>query len=189
MVNVPSLQWREWTPSIDPSGYRTSSDSGELTAAGYVKDLSTSAGETAVFDALNISTSGQISNTKMMTAYVENWGDASGIYNMKVYLSSTDGFTDGTYRFLYNTGRHWWAEKQRLDENDDDMPTSQPATTNFLSTLGSGVLNKVDALSVPDSQVTEYLWMAVYVDVDVSVGSKGGPGTNDFRVRMVYDFS
>jgi len=54
MVNVPIIRWREWTPGIDPAGFRISTNTGDLASAGYVKDLGTSAGQTAIFNNLNI---------------------------------------------------------------------------------------------------------------------------------------
>lgn len=187
MVNIPTLTWREWTPSIDPSGYRISSNVGDLATAGFIKKLGTSAGQTAIFDDLDITNSGQVSSTKLLTAYVSDWGDASGIWNMKFYLSSISAFTDGTYRFLYNIDQHYFNGKQKLDENDNDLPTTEPSSANLFSTLGSGVL--ADTGFDDESQCTEYIWISTLINTDVPVGTYSGPGANSFRYTIKFDFS
>lgn len=187
MVNVPIITWREWTPTIDPSGFRISDNAGDLATAGYIKDLGITAGKTAIFDNIDITNSGQISSTKLLTAHVDDWGDASGIWNLKFYLSSNSAFTAGTYRFLYDINQHLFNGKTQLDENDNDLPTSEPTNPNIVSTLGSGVL--VDTGFNDETQCSEYVWIALYIGQDVTVDTYGGPGSNTFRYRLKYDFS
>lgn len=189
MVLAPSIEWREFDPTIDPSGHRVESLS--LGQWGFQGVKNTSDGGTMVFSALNTSISGQISDTKVVTAYVSNWNDASGITNMKAYLSSISAFDNGTYRFLYTIQRHFYTQSGvPLNETDGDFPTVLPASQNILSTLGSGFLKNTAGVVTPDeNQVTEYLYLAVFADTNVLPGVYGSPGGGGFRVRLLYDFS
>lgn len=189
MVNAPTVVWREWDIAIDPSGHRVESLS--LEQWGFQGVKNTSDGGTLVFSALNTSISGQISDTKVVTAHVTNWNDASGITNMKTYLSSISAFDNGTYRFLYAIQRHFYTQSGvPINETNDDFPTALPASQNILSTLGSGFLKNTAGVATPDeNQVTEYLYLAVFADTDMSNKTYGGPGAGSFRYRLIYDFS
>ncbi len=189
MVNAPTVVWREWDIAIDPSGHRVESLS--LGQWGFQGVKNTSNGGTLVFSALNTSISGQISDTKVVTAHVTNWNDASGITNIKTYLSSISDFTEGTYRFLYAIQRHFYTQSGvPLNETDSDFPIALPASQNILSTLGSGFLAQTAGIATPDeNQVTEYLYLSVFADTDVPPGTYGGPGGGGFRVRLLFDFS
>lgn len=189
MVSAPTIEWREWDVDVDPSGHRVESLS--VGQWGFQGVKGTSNGGTLIFGSLNTSVSGQISDTKVLTAHVTNWGDASGITNMKVFLNSISAFDNGNYRFLYAIQRHFWTQSGvPLNETDDDFPTSQPASQNILSTLGSGFLKNTAGVTTPDeNQATEYLYLAVFCDTDVPNGSYGGPSANSFRYRLKFDFS
>jgi hypothetical protein len=186
MVNVPNVEWREWTTTIDPSGIRISDDTATLNASGFQGVRSTIAGETLVFDPVNIAVTGQITETRILTARVESWGDASGIFNMKFYLKSINHFGVGNYRFLYNISTHF-ASGLELDLTDDDILTSIPNTQNLFSTLESGSL--VNTGFYDESQVTQYVYLATWINTDVPVGTYGGAGSAGFRYRLLYDFS
>ncbi len=189
MVLAPNIEWREFNPSIDPSGHRVESLS--IDQWGFQGVKNTSDGGTLIFGSLNTSISGQISDTKVVTAHVTNWGDSSGLTNMKTYLSSISAFDNGTYRFLYAIHRNFWTQSGvALSEIDSDFPTAIPASQNILSTLGSGFLKNTAGVATPDeNQVTEYLYLAVFANTDMLPGTYGGPGGGGFRVRLLYDFS
>jgi len=188
MVNAPTIQWREWDVDIDPSGHRVTASVGQW---GYQGAKNTSNGGTLIFSSLNTSVSGQISDTKVVTAHVTNWGDGSGLTNLKTYLSSISDFGTGTVRFLYAIHRNFWTQSGvALNETDSDFPTALPASQNILSTLGSGFLKNTAGVATPDeNQVTEYLYLAVFADTNVPPSTFGGPGGGGFRVRLLYDFS
>lgn len=185
MVSVPVVEIRQWTPSIDPSGYRISDNAGDLATAGYVKSLTTAGDGALLFGSVNTSVSGQVTPTKMLTAHVDSWGDASGILNMKFFLTSVSDFTTGEARNLYRMERHWH-DSLALTEADASLPTSAPSTTNLVSTLGSGVL--ADTSFADESQCTQYIWVAMYIHTDVPVGTYGGPGGGGLRYRLLFDF-
>ena len=186
MVNVPSIEWREWTVDTDPSGIRISDDTITLNASGFQGVRSTSAGETLEYDPANIVVSGQVTETHVLAAHVESWGDASGIFNMKCFVSNIEHFGVGTYRFLYAIHQHWH-DSLALYTDSDDMPTSEPTDPNMFSTIGSGSLSNTGWYD--ESQVTQYLYIALYVGTDVPVGTYGGAGTAGLRYRLMYDFS
>ena len=186
MVNVPTVEWREWTTDQDPSGIRISDDAGTLEASGFQGVRSTSVGETLEYDPANIAISGQVTETHVLTAHVESWGDASGVFNMKVFVSDIGHFGVGTYRFLYDIQQHW-QDSLTLSTDSSDMPTSAPSSPNMLSTLGSGALANTGWYD--ESQVTQYLYLALYIGTNVPVGTKGGAGTAGLRYRLMYDFS
>lgn len=189
MVSAPTVEWREWDVDIDPSGHRVQSLSVGQWGFQGVKNISD--GGTLVFSSLNTSISGQISDTKVVTAHVTNWGNGSGMTNMRTYLSSISDFNNGTYRFLYNILRHFYTQSGvPLNETDSDFSTVLPASQNMLSTLGSGFLKNTAGVATPDeNQVTEYLYLAVFADTDIINGTYGGPGGGGFRYRLMFDFS
>lgn len=186
MVNVPIIRIREWETTKNPSGIRISDDTDTLEASGFLGERSTSAGETLVYNAVNTTVSGLVSDTKLIVGDVQTWGDASGIANLSFYLTSINHFDEGNYRFLYDFNRHW-SSGLSLNEYASDLPTSQPGVQNLFSTLGSGVLQ--DTGYYDETQVTEYIYLAAFIDSDVPFGTYGGPGTGGFRYRLLFDFS
>jgi hypothetical protein len=186
MVNVPTVEWREWTTTIDPSGIRISDDTTTLDASGFLGNRSTIAGETLVFDPVNIAVSGQTSDTKVLTAYITNWGDGSGISNMKFFLTSVSDFGVGDYRFLYSIRTHW-ASGLELNETDSELPITIPTSQNILSTFGSGTVQNTGYYD--ESQVLQYVYLSMFIGVDVPVGVYGSAGGGGFRMRLLYEFS
>jgi len=186
MVNVPTMVWREWDTEIDPSGIRISDDTTTLTASGFQGVRSTTAGETLIYDPVNIAVSGQLTDTKLLTTYVSSWGDASGVFNMKFYLTSIAHFGAGTYRFLYDIRTHF-ASGLALDQTALDLSTTLPSTQNLLTTLGSGALANTGFYD--ESQVSQYVYLSLWINNDVPVGTYGGAGTGGLRYRVRFDFS
>jgi len=186
MVNVPIVEIREWETTSNPSGIRISDDTDTLNASGFLGSRGTAAGDTLIYQPLNTTVSGQVSDTKMLVGHVESWGDASGISNMSLFMSSLSHFNAGNYRFLYRFATHWVSGLQ-LTENDSDLPTSQPGSQTVFSTLGSGILK--DTGYYDETQATQYMYVATFIDSDVPIGTYGGPGTGGFRYRFLFDFS
>lgn len=186
MVNVPVIEIREWETTKNPSGIRISDDTNTLEASGFLGKRGTAAGETLIYQPLNTTISGQVSDTKLLVGHVETWGDASGISNLSFYMGALEHFDAGNYRFLYQFQTHW-ASGLQLNELDADLPTSQPGVQNVFSTLGSGILKNTGYYD--ETQVTQYIYVATFIDSDVPVGTYGGPGTGGFRYRLLFDFS
>lgn len=176
MVTTPTTQFLEFDATVDPSGSRNLLGSAE-------KELDTSANGFLDFGNSNVSTSGIVSATKLVVFRADSMGDASGIYNMRFFLSSGAAFTAGTYRFLHKIDTHYQGTNFVLLTTDDDIPTTVPVQ-NILST------QELPAISgITDLDVSQYIYLAVFTDVDVPFGTYGGGGVGSFRYRMQYDFS
>jgi hypothetical protein len=186
MVNVPDVQWIEQDPTIDPSGSRDIASG----AAGFLKLLGTAAAEELNFGTINTTGSGAITDTKAIYARVDDFGDASGVFNMRFFLINTSAWGAGTYRFLEQKNLHF-QPGLTLTPAAKDTPTTVPTTTNLSGTiqqpqwsLGSPWLS-----GVLDNDASQYVYLAVEVSNNVPVGTYGGAGAGSFRYRLFYDFS
>lgn len=186
MVNFPAVEWIQQSLSIDPSGFRHLKQS----VNGYQKNIDTSAGGVLDFGTINTTGSGAISDTKLAYARISSLGDASGVYNMRLFLTNASTFTGGVYRFLERKSLHF-VPNLSLNSAADNTPTSVPTNANFSGTIQmpywqsgqpwmSGLL---------DRDVSQYVYLAIEADVSVPVGTKGGAGAGTFRYRLLYDFS
>lgn len=175
-MTLPTVQFIQFNKSVNPSGYR------HIAASG-VKSLDTSITGCLDFGSVNTTTSGRISDTKMLVFRVSDFGDASGIFNMRFFLNNTNAFNTGNYRFLHRISTHWLGAGFNLSLADSDLPRTTPSQ-NVLSTSGQPVLS-----GLFDGHVSQYIYLATYVDTNVPYGTYGGPTTNTFRYRMLYDFS
>jgi hypothetical protein len=174
MVILPVTQFIQFEKLVDPSGARN------ILASG-IKELNTSANGFLDFGNNNVSISGIVGNTRMVIFRASSMGDASGIYNLKFYLQSLSAFGQGTLRFLHRISTHYLGDQFVLNPTDVDIPTSVPATQNLFSTQG---VNAISGTLDPD--VSQYIYLAVFTDVDVPFGTYGPAG---FRYRCQYDFS
>lgn len=185
MVQFPNLQFVQNSLSIDPSGSR------HLNGAGFIKVLGTGAGEVLDYGQLNTTGSGAITPTKLCYARVTDFADASGIFNMRFFLVNTTAWGAGTYRFLEKKDVTF-VPNLTLDSSARNTPTTVPSNTNVSGTVqpewsyGSPWISG----TIPHDQgVTEYIWLATEVGVNVEIGQKGGAGAGTWRFRLIYDFS
>lgn len=178
MPSYPVLELKQYTIGTDPTGYRHQ-DSGH----GLVRFLNTAAGGTLIFNSLNTTTSGAISETVPVIVRVDDYGDASGIYNMKFYLASISSWTTGTYRFLQRISTSFLTDLQ-LSEADNDTPTILSNATNILPANGYHALSGVN-----DDDTSQYIYISILAKEDVPVKTYGGAGVNGWRYRLFYDFS
>jgi hypothetical protein len=175
MPSFPTVDFVQFDLSSDPSGTR---DSG-----GTV--LGTTATNYLDFGNANTSTtSGAISQTNAMVLRVSDMAQASGVYNMRFYVSSATAFSEGSFRFLHSFKQHWQGADYALTLSDDDLSTTEPLQQNLVATNGQPVLS-----GITDDDVSQYIYTAVYVDGDVPYGTYGGGGAGTFRYRVYYDFS
>ena len=172
----PTVQFIEFDKTVDPSGFRHISASG-------IKTLDTSTNGYLDFGNVNTTSSGTISATKMVVFRASNMADASGIYNLRFFLQNASAFNTGTYRFLYRVATHYQGSSFSLSLADLDTPTSEPSQ-NVLATNGLASIS-----GITDNDVSQYIYLGVYVGKDVPYGTYGGFGAGSFRYRMVYDFS
>lgn len=173
---IPTTQFLEFDKTVDPSGSRNLLGSA-------VKELDTSANGFLDFGNNNVSTSGIISATKLVVFRADSMGDASGIYNMRFFLSSASAFSTGTFRFLHKIDTHFQGTNFVLLTTDTDISTVA-GVQNILST------QELPAISgTTDLDVSQYIYLAVFTDVDVPFGTYGGGGVGSFRYRCQFDFS
>lgn len=177
---IPTLQFIQFNTAVNPSGVRNVLASG-------IKALDTSLNGYLDFGNLNISTSGRVSDTKMVIFRASNMGTASGIYNIRFYLASASAFNVGTYRFLYRISSHYLGTTFQLLTSDLDIPTTLPANANLLGTLNVSGYPTISGIL--DRDVSQYIYLATFINTDVPFGTYGGGGAGSFRFRAVYDFS
>jgi len=185
MVVVPTVKFIQQSLTIDPSGSRHLNSG----AAGFIRELNTTAGHELNFGNLNNTISGTISDTKLCYARISSLGDASGIFNLRVFLVNATAFNTGTYRFLERRTFDF-VPNLILSVNDLDMPVILPNHPNFSGTVQPGWPRGSPWMSgILDADVSMYLYTAIFADTNVPVGTYGGAGAGSFRYRMVYDFS
>lgn len=186
MVQFPDIEWIQQDPTIDPSGSRDQKSPG----AGYIKTLSTGAGGVLDFGQLNTTGSGAISDTLLAYARVNDFGDASGVFNMRVFLTNTTAWGLGVYRFLEQKTFHF-SDGLTLDSSANNTPTSIPSVPNFSGTITEPEfpLGKPWMSGTLDNDVSQYIYLALEVGVNVPIGTYGGAGAGTFRYRLLYDFS
>jgi hypothetical protein len=177
MATIPTVQFLQFDIASDPSGVRNLS-------ASAIKELDTSANGFLDFGNNNIASSGIVSSSKMLIFRATDMGGASGIYDMKFYISSTSAFTVGTFRFLHDIQRHYQGTNFALTTSSSDIPTSLPGVPNVSSTQNLPAIS-----GITDADVSEYIYLAVFTETDVPFGTYGGGGLGSFRYRMQYNFS
>jgi len=186
MVNFPDVEWIQQDPGTDPSGLRDQKSSG----AGFVRVLNTAAGGELNYGQLNTTGSGAITDTFLTYARVDDFGDASGVFNMRMFLTNVSAWGAGTFRFLEQKELHFVPDLT-LDSSANNMPTIVPTSPNLSGTITEPEypLGKPWMSGLLDNDVSQYVHLALEVGVDVPVGTYGGAGAGTFRYRLLYDFS
>lgn len=186
MVNFPAIEWINQSLTLNPSGFRHLKQS----IHGYLGNVDTSAGGVLDFGSMNTSGSGAISDTKLVYARIASMGDASGVYNMRLFLINTSSFTGGATRFLERKSLHF-IPSLTLDSGSDNTPTNVPSNPNFSGTIQTPYWQSGQPWmsGVLDIDVSQYVYLAVEANVAVPIGTKGGAGAGTFRYRLLYDFS
>lgn len=186
MVSFPTVEWIQQDLTVDPSGSRHL----KAGAAGFLKTIGTGAGEHLDFGDLNITGSGGISDTKLIYTRVDSFGDASGVFNMRFFLTNTAAFSIGTYRFLEQKELHF-VPSLTLNSAAKHTPTVVPSQPNISGTITTPEfpLGKPWMSGTMDIDVSQYVYLAFEGGVDMPVGTYGGPGAGTFRYRILYDFS
>jgi len=186
MVQFPDVEWIQQNPSIDPSGSRHLKTS----VAGFLRILDTSAGGVLDFGQLNTTGSGAITATRLAYARVNSFGDASGVFNMRVFLVNTSAWSVGTVRFLESKQLHF-VPNLTLTSAANNTPVVIPSNPNLSGTITAPEfpLGKPWMSGLIDNDVSQYVYLAVEAGVDVPVGTYGGAGAGTFRYRLLFDFS
>jgi len=176
MAIIPTVEFIKFDTAVDPSGFRHIAASGQI--------LGTSASNCLDFGNSNVTTSGVISDTSMLIFRASNLGDASGVYNLRLFLSSASAFNVGNYRFLWRVATHYQGPDFGLSLADLNIPVSEPTSQNILATNEQPVLS-----GITDADVSQYIYLAVFTDIDVPFGTYGACGAGSFRYRLLYEFN
>lgn len=177
-MNLPRLRIKQYDGTINPSGSRNL----DVIASGFVKHLDITTSGVLDFGYLNITSSGTISPTKCLIFRPEAMGDATQIYNFRMYVYGLSAWGTGTYNFLWKKTIHFTSDVG-VTLADENLPTSLPAAQNVLSTASGTFIQ-----DTTESGVSQYIYLALYVGTDVPVGEKGGAGEGSFRYRLTFDF-
>jgi hypothetical protein len=177
MAIFPDVQFIQFDKDVDPSGSR------HLVAGG--QELDTSITGCLDFGNANTTTVGATSDTTMAIFRVDALNDASGVYNLRFFLNSTTAFGVGNFRFLHRIATHYQGAGFELSLADLDVPLAAPLQ-NVISTTPS---SQPTLSGIIDADVSQYIYLAVWVDADVPFGTYGGCANGSFRYRMLYDFS
>ena len=177
-ITVPIIDIIQFDNAIDPSGTR---DLG-AGASGFVKFLDTSSSGNLDFGFINVTTSGSLAGTKLLIFRPVNLGDAAEVFNFRFHMGSYSAWDTGNYDFFWRKEVHF-ASGVALDTGDDEVPTALPTSGNVLSTASGNYIQ-----AVAESGCSQYIYLDLWADTDVPVGTYGGPGQGGFRYRLTYDF-
>jgi len=177
-ITVPTIDIIQLDNAIDPSGTR---DLG-AGASGFIKFLDTSSSGHLDFGQVNITTSGSVSATNLIFFRPVNMGTAQEIYNFRFHVASLSAWATGTYNFLWRN-QIGFESGVGLTTSDDNVPTALPTSGNVVSTASGNYIQ-----AVAESGCSQYIYLAVFADTDVPVGTYGGPSNGGFRFRVTYDF-
>jgi hypothetical protein len=182
--NAPVFEIIEQDLTIDPSGFR------DVKTMGFKKNLGTGAGGELNFGTVNTTVSGAISDTKLIYIRVSDLGSASGIFNMKFYLSNTSSFTTGRFRFLESKEIHF-VPSNTLSEGNQDTPTTVPTSPNILGTVNDLALQNGNPIisGILDNDTTQYVYLAILAEDDVPTKTYGGAGQGTLRYTFMADYS
>ena len=179
MATFPTVQFLQFDKDVDPSGVRN-------LPASAVQVLDASITGCLDLGNANTTTSGAISDTALFIFRVSDLGDASGVYNLRFFLESTTAFGVGNFRFLHKIDTHFQGGGFQLTLADADLSLTEPTAQNVISTTPS---SQPTLSGITDEDVSQYIYVAVFVDTDVPFGTYGGCSAGSFRYRMIYDFS
>lgn len=181
----PIVQIIQQDPTVNPSGFRA-----DLSPAhGFIKQLGTGAGQYLDFGSMNIVPSGNISDTKLIYARVSNFGSSTGIFDGKFFIQNLSSWNGGgRFRFLEKKTLDLQNSTFKLTEGNTDTPIVVPNQSNIIFTRSINFPNGANICSgIADSDVTEYIYLAILAGVDVPTGQKGSGG--GWRYRLLYNFS
>lgn len=191
-VPFPDIQFSSWRNDelADPLGTRHLV-SGHFA---YIKRVATGCDDSLVFPNLTLNAGDNDpfvgSDIIVLNVSVPNFGElqASGltaVYNMRLWAP------DGSGTILALPSTHLQFQTDPLWTPNLSFPSG--AGQQFLGTLPTQFnLRRVDGrselLSYNDDNVSEWVYMRLFLDGGFPVGTFGACGSGTFRLRLTYDF-
>ena len=184
MVVIRTVKIIQQSLTIDPSGFRDAQNP----VNGFIKELNTAAGGQLDFGSLQLSSSQQVSDTQLVYARASSMGSASGVYNLRFYLSNISTWNNGTFRFLEERSLDF-IPNNILTSADNDTLTSVPADANMLGTVHEDAgwpRGKPWISGILDTDVTEYRYLALLAHNDMDGRLYG---TSGWTYKLLFDFA
>lgn len=190
--SLPEIRFSSWDNRefADPIGTRHLVNS----AFAYDKLLGTGCENTMAFNGLRLFIGQPFveSNINVLNFSFPNFGDlqASGfttISNMKLWLPAGSGTVFTTVK----TGSHFQFEARGEWIPNIGFPSG--AGQEFSDTLPSQFnVRRIDGspeiTGFSDTQVSEWIYLRIFLDADFPVGTYGICGSGLIRMRLTYDF-
>lgn len=191
-VPFPEIQFSTWRNDelADPSGTRHLV-SGHFA---YIKPVGTGCADSLVFPnlTLNIGNNDPFvgSDVVVLNASVPNFGElqASGlnaVYNMKLWAPAGSGtiLDLPSTHLQYQTSGIWEPNLSFPSGAGQEFSRTLPSQFNLRRADG-----RAELISYNDTNVSEWVYMRLFLDSGFPVGTFGACGSGTFRLRMTYDF-
>lgn len=191
-VPFPEIRFSSWFNSelADPVGTRHLVSG----AFAYDKLIGLGCGEALAFGNLRLNLGDNSpfasSNVAVVNFSFPNFGtlQASGltsISNMKIWLPAGSGTVldlPGSHLQFQTSGV--WAPNLTFPSGaGQPFLSATPTQFNVRRIDGSPVIN-----SFNDANVSEWIYMRLFLDADFPIGTYGACGSGSFRMRLTYDF-
>ena len=192
-VPFPQIQFSSWLNSelADPVGTRHLV-SGSFA---YNKLLGTGCDFSMAFDGLTLDAGASEpfvgSDVAVVNICIPNMGElqASGltgaVYNMRFWLPAGSGtvLDEPGNHLQFTTSSQWTPNFVFPSGDGQQFLTALPSQFNVRRIDGRNEL-----LSYNDENVSEFIYMRIFLDADFPIGTFGACGSGIFRPRLTYDF-
>lgn len=191
-VPFPSIQFSTWdnTELADPSGTRHLVSG----AFAYDKLVGLGCGLAMAFNELLLNAGENepfaSSNVAVLNIAVPNIGELqssglTGIYNMKMWIPAGSGSvidTPGAHLEFFTSGL-WVPNVDFPSGHGQEFLRTLPTQFNVRRQDGNNEL-----VGYQDTQVSEYIYMRMFLDERFPVGTYGVCGSGSLRPRLTFDF-
>lgn len=191
-VPFPVVQFSQWdnTEIGDPLGTRHLV-SGHFA---YVKPISTGCGDSLIFPnlVLNIGNNDPFvgSDVVVLNASISNFGElqSSGlnaVYNMRLWAPAGSGtiLDLSSTHLQFETSGVWLPNLGFPSGAGQQFSRTLPTQFNLRRIDG-----RAEILGYNDENVSEWIYMRLFLDSNFPVGTFGACGSGTFRMRLTYDF-
>jgi len=189
---TPVTEFAEFVISgVDPSGNRD-----DNLASSFNKVLGSSASNALDYGSINIDTKSE-SDTKVILFRVTDFSTNTRIQNMRFWASAIPN-PAGSLKYNMEIQPNW-VVNNTLTEASGKVATSLPSSQNLFRGNGAGwpystqtSFPHMSGSSAPgynaENEVSQYIYLNVTADVDVTTGKYGVGGRDNFVYRCTYDY-